>query len=725
MPTLSEAESKRLIARYGVPVLEERTAADADEAVAGADQIGYPVVAKLCGAAIAHKTERGLVRLALRDAAAVRAAASELLAAARPDDGRVEVLVAPMVRGTRELIAGLVRDPQFGPCVMLGVGGVLAEAVGDVVFRLAPITDRDARDMVEGLATQRLFGAFRGEPPVDLDALSRVLVGLSRVSEAEPSVVAVDINPLLVADGTPVAVDALVEVSATDPGAGATAAGNARETREAGFRALFEPRGVIIAGASSHPGKFGFVALHNVLSAGYRGAVAATNLEGGTVLGIETVRDIAALPTDTYDLVVVCTPAAANPDLLRACAEKGVRAAFVTSAGYAEAGANGRAAEAELVALADELGMLLAGPNGQGVVSTPASLCAQIVAPYPPRGAIGVASQSGNFVSSFLNYARFSGVGISRAVSAGNAAAVSVADYLDYYAHDPETRVGLAYLEGVTDGRALFDRLRSIAQRQPLVVLKGGTTAGGARAAASHTGSLATDTAVFEGACRQAGITRAATVEEAFEAAATFATQPRPRGPRTVVVTTAGGWGVVTADAISRSALELLALPDDLRDAIDAKLPPRWSRNNPVDLAGGETRDTIPEVLALVAEHPAVDAIIYLGLGIQSNQARMLREGGFFPDYGLDRIVAYHERQDVRFANAAADISLATGKPILTATELAIADPGNPGPAAVRASGRLAYASADRAVRALEHLWLDARFRARRVEANGAAGAAF
>ncbi|MDQ1467578.1 MAG: acetate---CoA ligase (ADP-forming) subunit alpha, partial [Actinomycetota bacterium] len=162
-----------------------------------------------------------------------------------------------------------------------------------------------------------------------------------------------------------------------------------------------------------------------------------------------------------------------------------------------------------------------------------------------------------------------------------------------------------------------------------------------------------------------------------------------------------------------------------LRDAIDAKLPPRWSRNNPVDLAGGETRDTIPEVLALVAEHPAVDAIIYLGLGIQSNQARMLREGGFFPDYGLDRIVAYHERQDVRFANAAADISLANGKPILTATELAIADPGNPGPAAVRASGRLAYASADRAVRALEHLWLDARFRARRVEANGAAGAAF
>src|SRR4051794_29556691 len=164
MPTLSEADSKALIARAGVPVLDERTAADVDGAVAAADAIGYPVVSKLCGATIAHKTERGLVRLGLADAGAVRAAATELLSAARPDDGPVEVLVAPMVRATRELIAGLLRDPQFGPCVMLGIGGVLAEAIGDVVFRLAPITERDAHDMIDDLATQKLLAPFRGEP---------------------------------------------------------------------------------------------------------------------------------------------------------------------------------------------------------------------------------------------------------------------------------------------------------------------------------------------------------------------------------------------------------------------------------------------------------------------------------------------------------------------------------------------------------------------------------
>ncbi len=205
--------------------------------------------------------------------------------------------------------------------------------------------------------------------------------------------------------------------------------------------------------------------------------------------------------------------------------------------------------------------------------------------------------------------------------------------------------------------------------------------------------------------CRQAGITRATTIEEGFEAAATFATQPLPNGPRVAVLTTAGGWGVVTADAISANAeLELLALPDDLRAAIDEKLPPRWSRNNPIDLAGAETRDTIPEVMELVARHPDVDAIVYLGIGIQSNQAQMMRQGPFFPEHGLERIVSYHERQDARFAQAAADISAATGKPILTATELAVASPGNPGPATVRATGRLCYPSANRAVTALGHL---------------------
>lgn len=705
---LSEAASKQLLSRFGVPVPDERTAPTAEAAAQAAGAIGYPVVVKLCGDTISHKTERGLVRLGLRDADAVSEAATQLLAAARPEDGAVELLVAPMVRGTRELIAGLVRDAQFGPSVMLGVGGVLAEALGDVAFRLVPLSERDADELIDDLATQKLLDAFRGEPPVDRAALRAVLLGLSRLAEERPDIRSVDVNPLIVAGGMPVAVDALVELDGHPASAATT---RPRPSGEA-FGALFEPRGVIVAGASTHPGKFGFVALHNILAAGYQGKVAATNLEGAPVLGVETVRTIDELPDGPWDLVFVCTPASANVELLRSCAKRGIRAAFLTSAGYGEAGDAGRRAEHDLVTLADELGILLAGPNGQGVVSTPARLCAQIVAPYPPPGRIAIASQSGNFVSSFQNWAVQTGVGVSRAVSAGNAAAVNVADYLDWYADDDASAVCLAYLEGVADGRALFERLADVVRRKPVVLVKGGTTSGGQRAAASHTGSLASDDRMFDGMCRQAGITRAATVEEAFEAAATFATQPLPKGPRTAVLTTAGGWGVVTADAIVRSGtLELVALPDDLREAIDERLPPRWSRNNPIDFAGGETRDTIPEVMEIVARHPEIDAIVYLGLGIQSNQARLMRDGPFSSDQGLERIVAYHERQDARFAQAAADISDATGKPILTATELATASPDNAGPATVRATGRLCYATANRAVTALAHLWRDARYR--------------
>jgi len=210
--TLSEARSKHLLARYGVPLLDERTARDPVEAGAAAEAMGFPVVLKLCGDRIAHKTERGLVRLGLADATSVREAADQLLAAAKPDDGAVELLVAPMVHATRELIAGLHTDQQFGPCVMLGIGGVLAEALADVTFRLVPLTPVDADEMLDDLAAGSLLGRFRGEPPVDRDAVAAVLLALSSVAESEPDVRSIDLNPLMIVGGRPVAVDALVEV---------------------------------------------------------------------------------------------------------------------------------------------------------------------------------------------------------------------------------------------------------------------------------------------------------------------------------------------------------------------------------------------------------------------------------------------------------------------------------------------------------------------------------
>ncbi len=481
------------------------------------------------------------------------------------------------------------------------------------------------------------------------------------------------------------------------------------------FDLLFNPRGVVVAGASTHPGKFGFVALHNVLAGGFDGPVFATNPERATILGLETVASLHEVPAGAADLVMICTPPQACADILRSAADRGIGAAFIASGGFREAGAEGARAEEELIDLARSLNMVVAGPNGQGLISTPAGLAAQIVAPIPPPGPIAVASQSGNLVSAFMNYATHSGVGISRAVSAGNAAMVGVVDYLEWFADDSSTRAMAAYVEGVGDGRHFSATIRGAAEAKPVVLVKGGTTPRGARAAAGHTGALATDDRIFDGMVRQSGAVRAATVEEAFDTVATFATQPLPTGPRTVVLSSAGGWGVIAADAVSRSDLELIPLPADLEAAIDKLVPPRWSRHNPIDLAGGESRDTIPEAIHLVAEHPEVDAVVYLGMGIQANTAAHLRSGPFFDSAELARICEYHERQDGRFAQATADASVRTGKPILAATELAVTQPDNSGPATVAAENRYCFPSADRAVRALHHLWWYARWRRRHL----------
>ena len=711
--SLSEHASKELLARYGVPCASERLAATPEEAMRAAVELGFPVVAKLCGDGIAHKSERDLVRLGLASAEAVRDAARDLLARRRAEDGEVGVLVAEQVRGLRELIAGVVRDPVFGPCVMLGLGGVLAEALHDVVFAVAPLHAGEARRMLAGLRSRGLLERpFRGEPPVDADALAAILSGLGRLAAERPDVVAVDLNPLVVRGGRPVAVDALVVLGAERPAPPPRAQRTAEELLER-FRPLFHPRGVVVAGASTHPGKFGFVALHNLLRFGYDGEVFAVNREGAEVLGLRGYRDVREIPQGRADLVFVCTPAQANLELLRACAERGVRAAFVASGGYAEAGPQGAEAERELVRLADSLGMLVAGPNGQGVISTARSMCAQIVAPYPPAGRISIASQSGNLVSAFLNYSVESGIGVSKAVSCGNSAQTTLADYLAYFAEDPETAVALAYLEGVPDGESFVAAVRRLTARKPLVLVKGGAAAAGQRAARSHTGSLATDDRVFDGVCRQLGALRAPTVEDAFEWAATLATQPLPRGRRVVVFTTAGGWGVLAADACVEAGLDLVGLPDSIRERIDALVPARWSRNNPIDLAGGETRDTIPEILDLVCAHPDVDAVVHLGIGIQAASAQVLKTGRFYPEHGLERIVAFHERQDRRYAQAAREASERHRKPVLTASELVNTDRhyGNPGPRGVREEGRLCFASAHRAVRALRALVDYAEFR--------------
>lgn len=469
---------------------------------------------------------------------------------------------------------------------------------------------------------------------------------------------------------------------------------------------LFEPAGVVVAGASSHPGKFGFAVLHNIITCGYQGRIFATNRNGGTLLGIDCLTSVADVPAGQADLVYVCVPASAVADVLRDAASVGIRAAFIASSGFGEGNDEAGAAHgAELVVLAEELGMAIAGPNGQGLVSTPASLCAQFVGPFPPAGGVSIVSQSGNLASGAMNYAAASGVGVARAISAGNATCLGVDDYIGWLADDPATTAIVAYIEGVADARRFYETVKRATTHKPVVVVKGGTSDEGARAAASHTGSLATNDRIFDGMLRQAGVWRSPDIGAAFGAAAALAVHEPMRGPNVAFLTTAGGWGVLTADAMADSPVRLMDLPDDLMDSLDQVMPPRWSKGNPIDVAGGETRDTIPDALHLIAAHPSVDGVLMLGMGIQSNTAALMRRGQFSDFEDIDRICSFHERQDRRYAEAIVEASAAAGTPILAATELALSNPENPGPATLRQHGHPCYTSPAEAVAAFSALY--------------------
>lgn len=470
--------------------------------------------------------------------------------------------------------------------------------------------------------------------------------------------------------------------------------------KQENLRALFNPKGIAVIGASTHPGKFGFVALHNILSAGFEGNVFATNPKTPEILGVQTLGSVSEIPFNMIDTAMICLGPEQTIRILPELADKGVKAAFVVSGGFRESGEKGAELERELVETANALGIAVAGPNGQGFISTPTKLCCQIVSPYPPAGCISIASQSGNILSAFLNLSRAQNIGIARAISIGNQAQLSIEDYIQYFRDDPKTNVIVAYVEGLPNGRRFFEVLQEVAKEKPVVIVRGGSTSEGAKAASSHTGSMASDQKIFETAISQAGAILAHDPIEAFEFASSFAVMPMPKGKNVIVLTTAGGWGVVTADAISESNLDLLPLPGDLVDLIDQHLPPRWSKSNPIDLAGGETRDTLPTLISLVLEHPEVDSMIFLGLGIQGNVARSYLESPVATD-DTKRMANFHISQEIRYAEAIINAANEFQKPIFVASEIGITDIENLGPKSLKDFGAICFNTPLSAVKAL------------------------
>ena len=606
MRSLSESESKQLLAGFGVPVVKEILAKDIEDAVRVAIHMHFPVVLKGNGAKLTHKSDRGLVRLGLSDAAQVRQAAQGVLESAGNDlEG---YLIQPMLKGKREFVAGLMRDPLFGPIVMFGLGGVFAEALDDVVFRAVPIDESEAEAMLAEIKASKLLGAFRGERAADRKALVTCLLGLSRLAVERPDVAEVDINPLLVGpEGQVTAVDGLVVLKEEMP----------KKHRPAVSPDLigdiFHPGSIAFIGASSVFGKWGQSLPANLLAHGYKGDVYLINSKGGRQWGRPVYKGISEVP-GPVDLAVVTIPAALVRGLIKDLQQKGVKSVLLISSGFSETGAEGRILEDQLLQEAREAGIVFLGPNTMGIQNPHANIILTGVHVAPKPGSTALISQSGNMGVQLLSFADSQGLGIRAFGGSGNEAMVAIEDFMEAFEVDELTRTVLLYLESVKDGKRFFESARRVGRKKPVIVLKGGRTEAGDRAAASHTGAMAADFRLFEALCRQSGVVSVHQPAEMLDASMVFSSLPMPRGRRVAIMTLGGGWGVVTSDLCSDQKLLVEPLSDEIVAVLDGMLPPYWSRTNPVDLVGENDLELPMKAIEVLAAWDGCDAIIHLGI---------------------------------------------------------------------------------------------------------------
>jgi acyl-CoA synthetase (NDP forming) len=586
--TLDEAESKMLLSHYGVPVVAEAVALTEDEAVALARTMGWPVVLKGLGARLTHKTERGLVKVHLSSAAAVQQAYQEIKTAAGADwEG---CLIQPMVSGRREFVAGLVRDAQFGATIMFGLGGIFTEALGDVVFRIAPVDAGQAVPMIQELASRKLLGPFRGEAAADLDQLTRVILGLSQLALAHPEVKEVDINPLIVsAQGAVTAVDALVVLAEPEAMPAWTLQNESAERRRtekinAALEVMAHPRSIAVVGVArtrtgAFPGIFGCIRKF-----GFPGRLYPINPKADEIDGLKAYPSLTALP-EPVDLVVLSLPAPHVPDALRECSATGNRNIHIFTSGFKETGEpEGLRLQAEIERIAQEGELNIVGPNCMGL-HVPRARLLTWTAASDIGGPVGMISQSGGNAQDFVNAAasRF-GLHFSKVISYGNALTMDSTDYLAYLAQDEETRIIAMYLEGVQDGRKLLRMVQEINRTKPIVMIKGGLSESGARTVASHTGSLAGGEKIWRAFFKQTGAVQVGSLEEMAEVIMALHHLPPIQGRGVAILGTGGGVGVAAADSCAKAGLSLPALPAQIMERLREYIPPAGNMIcNPID----------------------------------------------------------------------------------------------------------------------------------------------
>jgi len=605
--SLTAPEGKIIADLYGIATPGEALAADVDEAVAYADRFGGPVVLKIVSPDILHKTDAGGVIVGLHTASDVRDAFHRIVANARAyaPDARIEgVQVQQMLPPGQEVIVGAVTDPTFGKVVAFGLGGVLVEVLKDVTFRLAPVTADEAESMLDSIKAAEILRGVRGAPPVDRWALAEQIRRVSQLVADFPDIAEVDLNPVIATPEGALAADIRVILS---EGAPAPRPRFSREEILSSMTRLMKPRAVAVIGASNEEGKIGNSVMRNLVDGGFAGDIHPVNPKAHDILGLKAYPSVLDIPGEV-DVAVFAIPAQHVPRALEEVGRKKIPAAVLIPSGFAETG--DQELQDRVVAIAREHGVRVLGPNIYGYYSTWHDLCATFCTPYDVKGPVALTSQSGGIGMAILGFSRTTKTGVSAIVGLGNKSDVDEDDLLTYFGEDDNTQCIAMHLEDLKDGRAFVEAAREVVKKKPIVVLKAGRTSAGAKAAGSHTGALAGDDKVYDDILRQAGVIRAPGLKAMLEYARALPVLPTPQGDNVVIITGAGGSGVLLSDACVDNGLTLMEIPPDLDAAFMRYIPPFGAAGNPIDITGGEPPATYEATIRLGLEDPRVHALI-------------------------------------------------------------------------------------------------------------------
>jgi acyl-CoA synthetase (NDP forming) len=435
------------------------------------------------------------------------------------------------------------------------------------------------------------------------------------------------------------------------------------------MESFFSPRSIAFVGASNNKQKWGGIVFRNLRAGGYAGDIYPVNPKENEVQGHKAYPTVSAIPGEV-DLAIFTIPAKLMVDSISDCVDKGVKAGLVISAGFAELGDEGRALQAEMVRRAGSGGMVLIGPNGQGIAVPRTKLYPWMPAFMPDPGSIGIASQSGSVATVLSQRLAEFGFGCSKVVSAGNCSDIGWPDYLEYFRRDPDTKVILLHIEGLQDGQAFFQAAKRAALEKPVVIVKAGRTRVGMSAAATHTGALAGSDRVFSAACKQSGIIRMEKMEEAVIMAAALVSTPLPAGRRVAIITGGGGFGVIAADASAQAGLDVVRLSEETIAKLRERLPSWWAPNNPVDLVAGLGYADAVDLIPILMQSGEVDGVMSLGMGWiyawldPVNSQREFR--------GADnKVIRMLVDRDVEHGKRMADYSRKWDKPLLVTSNMA------------------------------------------------------